>query len=317
MRLPSCSAVSFLAVSLIGLSATAALAQDAPRPAVRSFTCPVDGTQTQPVGSDGKQAAKLYSDLEEPTRAYTNLVAACSKCGYSAWTQDFERGVSSETTSFVRSRLAATARRAGSDPIFAYQHHLQLLDHRNAGKRERIGAWLFYSYVLKRRRPAGGQDAEGERQIQQVRKTVMGLLADAMRDEPPRSPRARLEWQYLLGELARLAGNAKQGAPLLRTVCDQREEAGFTVGKLACEMADRAAKGETFEDYRDGVFDVSVLPPPGAKPAPAAPTPAPAPPVAAPPPPTPAAPLPPMTRQPPPREQDPTQPPAPPTATGM
>ena len=294
--------------------ACAALTPIAAAQPLQRYTCPLDGTVVQSTGSDGKPAPRRYSDLEIPTRAYTNLLAVCGKCGWATWAQEFDRAPSDEVVAFVRNQLGVTARRATTDPALAWQHHLRILHIRRAPIDERIGATLFASYVMKRDRPPGGQDHELERRIKAVRLDAITLLEKALADDPPRSERARLEWTYLVGELARLTGQTARAAPILQGVCDQRDVVGYTVGKLACEMVGRAAKGESFEDYREGVFDIAVVPPPGAI-APAPPgSPAPSPPPA---PTTPAPrPSPGMERPRPPRpSQDGVDAPAPPTIT--
>lgn len=254
-----------LAALLLTLLFTAtALADGGPAPQKR-LTCPLDGTPTFPLGNEGKPASKMYSDLEAPTEAYTSLVVACPKCGYANWVQEFQAPVDGATASYVHQHLQATAARAGNDPLWAFKHHLELLTFRQAGLRERIGATLFYSYVLKRRRPMGGQDPVMEREIQAVRRQVLGMLEEALRVEPPRGRRGQLEWQYLTGELLRLTGDANHAKPRLKAVCEEREEAGYLVGRMACEMAQRAERGETIEDYRDGMYDVGELPPPGSE----------------------------------------------------
>ncbi|MFZ4579314.1 MAG: hypothetical protein ACOYOB_13035 [Myxococcota bacterium] len=255
---------------------TASVAQAQTPASARPLVCPVDGAEVRETGTDGRASPRMYSDLEVPTEAYPNYVVACAKCGYAAWTQDFERPVSGELSAWVKQYLAATARRAGSEPLYAWKHMLQILDHRQVSLRERLGATLFYTYVLKRRRPNGGQDHALEREILAGRKQVVGYLMQSLRDEPPKSARARLEWRYLVGELTRLIGEPAKGLPMLQEVCKSREEAGYTVGKLACEMADRAAKGDCWENYRDGMFDATAIPKP-ANPAeaPAAAAPAP------------------------------------------
>ena len=132
---------------------------------------------------------------------------------------------------------------------------MNVLHVRRADLAEQIGASLYYTYVLKRHRPYGGLDPALERKILAARKRSMGLLTRALKTDPPRQVHARLEWAYLLGELQRLIGDTKGAAISLRTVCESQREAGYTIGRLACEMADRAAKNESWEDYRDGVFD--------------------------------------------------------------
>ncbi|MBM4342897.1 MAG: hypothetical protein FJ100_05930 [Deltaproteobacteria bacterium] len=220
-----------------------------------SHACPIDGTATFPIGTDGKTSPKLYTDLEIPTQAYTNLVVACPKCGYASWTSDFSRPVDAATEAWVKANLAATARRAAEDPAWAYRHHVQLLQRRGAPLRERIGALVFQSYVLKRRRPRGGSDANVEREIASVRRDITVLLAQALREDPPKSARTRLEWAYLLGELTRLVGEPGHARPLLADVCAQRDALGITIGKMACDQAEKAAHNDTFEEYRDGVIN--------------------------------------------------------------
>lgn len=276
------------------------------------LTCPLDGTQALPLGGDGRPSPKTYSDLEVPTEAYTNLVVACPKCGYAGWAQDFQTQPGSEIAGFVRSQLAPTAKRAGTEAIWAFKHFLRILEFRRAPVRERLGATLFYSYVLKRKRPNGGQDPDMERELQGVRRVIIEQLREAMRVDPPKKARGQLEWQYLLGELTRLVGEAKKAEPLLRAVCSEREEAGYQVGRMACDMATRANHGETFEDYREGVFDIAALPPPGAKkPAPAEPAKPKEPEAKAP---ETQKPLPPMERPPPPRGTGDAPPPPPPAS---
>jgi hypothetical protein len=302
--------VRTVVVFALALLATTANAQSG-QP---GYTCPLDGAQTQALGSAGKPAPRTYSDFEVPTTAYTSYVVACPKCGWAAWTQEFERAPSPDVAGFVRSQLGATAKRASSDAVFAYQHLIRVLEYRGAPRSQRISALLFYSYVLKRDRPAGGQDHELERRIKGVRQDVLALLERAIVEEAPRTNRAKLEWQYLIGELNRLTGAPKKAAPLLQSVCAQSREAGYMVGKAACEMATRAERGETFEDYRDGVFDVAAVPLPGAKPpVPAADA---KPQEAKPAAPPPEPPPPPMARQPAPRPvPDAITPPPPPTVT--
>jgi hypothetical protein len=254
-----------LAALLLTLSFTAVAWADGGPAAPRRLVCPIDGAATFPVGNDGQPAPRTYSDLEVPTEAYTSLVVACPKCGYANWVQEFQTPVDGATAGYVHQHLQATAARAGNDPLWAFKHHLALLDFRQAGLRERIGAHLFYSYVLKRRRPLGGQDPEMEREILSVRKHVLEMLEEALRVAPPKQKRGQLEWQYLTGELLRLTGEVKRARPWLKAVCEEREEAGYLVGRMACEVSVRAERGETIEDYRDGVYDVGALPPPGTE----------------------------------------------------
>ncbi len=220
-----------------------------------TYVCPLDRTTTLPVGSDGKSAPRMYTDLEIPTQAYTNLVVACPKCGYAAWVGDFSRPVDPATESFVRGSLTQTARRAAEDPVWTYRHHLQLLRRRNAPLREMIGANLFATYVQKRRRPHGGSDTIVEREVMAIRKEVIALLAQALRDDPPRTQRTRLEWVYLLGELTRLVGDTEHAKPLLAEACKDKDNLGATLGRMACEQAEKASKRDTFEEYRDGVVN--------------------------------------------------------------
>ena len=223
-----------------------------------SYPCPLDGTVTFPVGTDGKTSLKLYSDLEIPTQAYTNLVVACPKCGYASWTSDFSRPVDPALEAWVKSNLQPTARRAAEDPAWSYRHHVQLLQRRNAPLRERIGALVFQSYVHKRRRPRGGSDPAVEREIAAIRKDIIGLLAQALRDDPPKAARTRLEWLYLLGELSRLVGDPTNGKMILSEVCKDKDILGLTLGRMACDQAEKAARNDTFEEYRDGVLNPSA-----------------------------------------------------------
>lgn len=239
--------------------------------------CPIDGSPARAMGSDGNVSPKMYTDLELPSQAYTNLVVACAKCGYAAWAGDFSRQVDAATEAFVRQNLSATARRAGEDPLFAFKHHIALLQHRNAPLRERIGALVFESYVMKRRRPRGGSDPAVEKEILAVRKDMTALLAQALREDPPKSVRARLEWLYLLGELTRLTGDPARAKPVLAEVCKDKENLGVTIGRMACEQADKAARGDTFEEYRDGIFNpVAAVAPKPADPTGVPPDPSPA-----------------------------------------
>ena len=57
-------------------------------------------------------------------------------------------------------------------------------------------------------------------------------------------------------------GAIQRALPLLDDVCGLRETAGQMVGNLACEMADRARRGECFEDYHGGFVDVTTAKPP-------------------------------------------------------
>ncbi len=221
----------------------------------RSYICPIDGGRTSAIGHDGKPSPKRYTDFEMPTRAYTNLVVACPKCGYANWTHDFERPVSGGITTYVMTHFKKSARRAAAEPSIAYQHHMNLLYNRRSEIREQIGTSLFYTYVLKRKRPWGGIDPGLELRIVKSRKRALKLMKKAMNDDPPRTPRGRLEWRYLIGELSRLTGDPKAATPILKEVCQIRE-AGITVRKLACEMVERARRGDTSEDYRDGKFDM-------------------------------------------------------------
>lgn len=245
------------------LAAPELLAQTPPAPpqaahhhAPKRYICPIDGGHTSAVGHDGKPSLRRYSDLEQPTRAYTNLVLACPKCGYAAWKGTFEKPPSGTVVHYVQSRFKRSAKKAAIDPVVAYQHHLNLLHVRQAPTREQIGAALFYTYVLKRKRPYGGMDPKLERKLLSARTRVLALLQAAMKNEAPRRERAQLEWRYLIGELQRLIGKPKLGLGPLEEVCEAKRKAGHTVGRLACEMAHRAKNGETWEDYRDGVFDV-------------------------------------------------------------
>ncbi len=226
---------------------------------VRRYICPIDGGQTSPVGHDGKPSLRRYSDLEQPTRAYTNQVLACPKCGYAAWKGAFEKPPSGAVVHHVRSHFKRSAKRAATDPVIAYQHHLNLLHLRKVSIREQIGAALFFSYVLKRKRPYGGMDPKLERKLIAARTRTLKLLQSAMKGEPPRRLRTRLEWRYLIGEMLRLTGKPRAAQKPLQAVCEAKRKAGHTTGRLACEMAHRAAAGETWEDYRDGVFDVRSI----------------------------------------------------------
>ncbi len=248
---------SVLACALLALPSDAAPPpRKAPPPVkARSYICPIDGGRTSAIGHDGRPSPKRYSDFEMPTRAYTNLVVACPKCGYASWTQDFERPVSGSITTYVMSRFKKSARRAAAEPAIAYQHHMSLLHSKRADIREQIGTALFYTYVLKRKRPWGGLDPALERKILNARQRALKLMKRAMQRDPPRNARGRLEWRYLIGELNRLVGEHKRATPILADVCQQRD-AGITVRRLSCEMVERARRGNTSEDYRDGKFDV-------------------------------------------------------------
>lgn len=260
------TALSVLSLALLG---TAVLAQTPPPPAkrapvatapsVKRYICPIDGGQTSPIGHDGKPSLRRYSDLEQPTRAYTNQVLACPKCGYANWKGSFENTPTGGAAHYVRSHFKKSAKLAAVDPAVAYRHHLNLLHLVRAPIREQIGASLFYTYVLKRKRPYGGMDPKAERQLLAARQRTLKLLQSAMKNEPPRRHRSRLEWQYLIGELQRLTGHPAKGKAALAEVCEQKRKAGHTTGRLACEMAHRAENGETWEDYRDGVFDVRSI----------------------------------------------------------
>jgi len=255
--MPRLSLIALL-VAALAIAPEIADAQARPqaRPGVRSHTCPIDGGITRPVGHEGKRSLRRYSDLEEPTRAYQNAVLACPKCGYANWRNDFERPPTGQVVHYVRSRFKKSAKRAATDPIFAYRHHLNLLHLRGAGLREQIGAALFYSYVIKKSRPYGGMAPKVERRLVKARLRVLKLLRYAMKKEPPRRERGRLEWTYLIGELLRLTGRPGEASSILRGVCEAKRSAGHTVGRLSCQMADRAERKETWEDYRDGVYDV-------------------------------------------------------------
>ncbi|MCO4761089.1 MAG: DUF2225 domain-containing protein [Myxococcales bacterium] len=253
--------MSLAALLLMTTSQATAAPPSTPTTTARAkiYRCPLCGTQAQAIGHDGKPSPRRYSDLEVPTRAYTNLVVACSKCGHAAWSQDFESPVSGAAQRYARRYLAKTAKRAAQDPVFAYQHHMNLLHVRRASLQEQIGAALFYSYVLKRRRPYGGMDAKLETRIQKARQRALALLKLAHQNDPPSDKRTRLEWQYLIGELMRLTGKPKAALPYLNQVCWAKKDAGYTVGRLSCQMALRAKGGETIEDYRDGVTDVQQI----------------------------------------------------------
>lgn len=207
-------------------------------------------------GEDGRDTTRRYSDLEMPTRAYANLVVVCPVCGYAAWRGEFERGVGPEVASYARQSLARSARRAATEAPAAYQHLMNILHARRAPIDEQIAAGLHYSYTLKRLRPYGGIDPALERKIVAARVRAASLIERGLQHDPPKSAHVALEWRFLAGELMRLARNPQGAAPLLKAVCEQRRQAGFTVGQLACEMAERATRGETWEDYRDGVFDM-------------------------------------------------------------
>lgn len=224
-------------------------------PRARIFHCPIDGAETTAKGADGRDTTRRYSDLEMPTRAYTNLVVVCPTCGYANWAEDFERAPDPAVVDYAQRVLRRSAQSASKDPIAAYQHLMNVLHVRRADISEQIGASLYYTYVLKRQRPYGGLDPALERRILAARKRSMGMLMRALKTDPPTQAHARLEWMYLFGELQRLTGDTKGAASSLRSVCDAQREAGYTIGRLACEMADRADKNESWEDYRDGVFD--------------------------------------------------------------
>lgn len=273
----------------------------------RTFVCPVDGTRVTQSGGDGQAAPRMYSDFEVPTDAYASRIVACPSCGYAHWALEFERMVDGSVSAYTQQNLKKDARRV-AEPRIAWRHFTELMRYRNAPVRERITALLYYTYVLKRTRPPGGQDYDLEMQIKGIRAEVLSLLFVALKDDPPKSERARLEWLYLAGELTRLTGDPKRALPLLDDVCGLKELAGNLVGNLACEMADRARRSECFEDYQGGFVDVTT-----AKPAvkavelPKPPTPPAAEPA------KPSAPLPPMERAPPPRgTSDAGAPPPPP-----
>lgn len=274
----------------------------------RTFVCPVDGTHVAQVGGDGQPAPKMYSDFEVPTEAYANRIVACPGCGYAQWATEFERPVDGSITAYTQQNLKQDARRV-VEPRIAWKHFIDLMHFRRAPAREQVTALLYYTYVLKRARPGGGQDYDLEMQIKRIRAEVLNLLFAALKDDPPKSERARLEWLYLAGELTRLTGDSKRALPLLEDVCDLKDLAGQMVGNLACEMANRAQHGECFEDYLGGFVDVTTAKPPvKAAALPNAPTLA-----AAPEPAKPSAPLPPMQRPPPPRgASDAGAPPPPP-----
>ncbi len=227
----------------------------------RTFVCPVDGTRVMQVGGDGQPAPKMYSDFEVPTEAYANRIVACSTCGYAQWATEFERPVDGGIVAYVQQNLKQDARRV-VEPRIAWKHFVDLMHFRHAPAREQVTGLLYYTYVLKRARPGGGQDYALEMQIKQIRSEVLGLLFASLKDDPPKSERARLEWLYLAGELTRLTGDPKRALPLLDDVCGLRETAGQMVGNLACEMADRARRGECFEDYHGGFVDVTTAKPP-------------------------------------------------------
>ncbi|GEM_PF-3517507 len=248
--------VALAALALLTAEASAAPPSRAAAHGARRYICPIDGGHTVAVGDDGKSSLRRYSDLEQPTRAYTNLVLACPKCGYANWKASFETPPSATAVHYVRSHFRRSAKKAANDPVVAYQHHLNLLHLRRAPLREQIGAALFYTYVLKRKRPYGGLDPKLERKLVKARIRVAKLLKMAMKNDPPTRARGRLEWEYLIGELQRLTGKPKAGVESLQSVCKQKRKAGHTIGRLSCEMAHRATNGETWEDYRDGVFDV-------------------------------------------------------------
>ncbi len=273
----------------------------------RNFVCPVDGTRVTQVGGDGQPAPKMYSDFEVPTEAYANRIVACPSCGYAQWAAEFDRSVDGGVSAFVQQNLKKDGRRV-IEPRIAWKHFIDLMRFRRAPPREQVSALLYYTYVLKRARPGGGQDYELEMQIKQIRAEVLNLLFVALKDDAPKSERARLEWLYLAGELTRLTGDPKRALPLLNDVCDLKEIAGHLVGNLACEMADRARRGECFEDYQGGFVDVTTAKPPvKAVELPKAAT------VTKQEPPKPSAPLPPMERAPPPRANaDAGAPPPPP-----
>lgn len=264
----------------------------------RGYTCPIDGTRINQPGGDGQPSPRMYSDLEVPTEAYANRIVACPSCGYAQWAPDFERMPDGAVATYVQQTLKKDARRA-VEPQVAWRNFMDLQRFRRMPIREQITALLYYTYVLKRARPPGGQEYELEMQIKAVRTTALDLLFKSLKDDPPRTERARLEWMYLAGELTRLTGEAKRAWPLLNDVCELREEAGRTVGLLACEMADRARRGQTHEDYAGGVVDVMTAKKvektaQAATPAPAQPDKPEAP--------KPNEKLPPMQRQPPPRD---------------
>ena len=298
--MPTARLSLFLPLLASLLFATGARAQ------TRTYVCPVDGTRVTQVGGDGQPAPKMYSDFEVPTEAYANRIVACPSCGYAQWAAEFERAVDGSVTAYVQQNLKKEARRV-SEPRIAWKHFVDLMHFRHTPPREQVTALLYYTYVLKRARPGGGQDYALEMQIKAIRTEVLNLLFTALKDDPPKSERARLEWLYLAGELTRLTGDPKRALPLLDDVCGLKEMAGHLVGNLACEMADRARGGECFEDYHGGFVDVTTAKPPvKAAELPKPPTPVQAEPVK-------AVPLPPMERAAPPRSSgDGAAPPPPP-----
>ncbi len=225
-------------------------------PPRRTYRCPVDGAEAAAKGADGRDTTRRYSDLEMPTRAYSNLVVVCQGCGYASWAGEFERMPPPEVADYARRTLQRSARAASTDAAAAYQHLMNVLHVRRADLSEQITAALYFTYVLKRQRPYGGLNPALERKIVAARKRTVGLLSRALRDAPPKLAHARLEWTYLVGELTRLVGDTSTAATALNGVCEQRRDAGFTIGRLACEMGHRAERGESWEDFRDGVFDV-------------------------------------------------------------
>lgn len=274
----------------------------------RTLVCPIDGTRVTQGGGDGQPSPRMYSDFEVPTEAYANRIMACPSCGYAQWVVDFDRFPDANVAAYVQQNLKKDAKRV-VEPKIAWQHFAELLRARHAPIREQITGLLDYTYVLKRSRPPGGQDYALEQQIKTLRAEVLNLLFLSLRDDPPKSERARLEWLYLGGELTRLTGDPKRALPLLKDVCELREHAGNLVGALACEMAERARRGETFEDYQGGMVDGAQARPPQVVMLPTAPSPTVK--VAILPPVTPEK-LAPMQREAPPREATGNAPPPPP-----
>lgn len=231
----------------------------------RTYTDPIDGTKVRPYDRPPRGSTRRYSDLESAARNYAGMILVGPKSGYVAWVADFERPVSPELRDFVLRELKPHARRSSQDATVAYEVFNELLHYRGAPDTERVGALLFHSYLLKRQRgqlERPGQirnAARLEHDILQARRRALSLLAQVARDKPPKTRRAQLEWEYLIGELLRLTGEPDKALPLLRYVCENRDDAGYSVGKLACEMRDRAARKETWEDYRDAMYDVRPL----------------------------------------------------------
>jgi len=228
-------------------------------PGVFTFTCPVDGAKTNWVQPGPGAGPSRNTDLEGPATPYQSYVVACEGCGYAMWADRFENRVDDTTKRLVRRVLYERRHEARQDGRVAYEHLARILAYQRAPLTDQLTANLFWSYVIKRKRPVGRVDLKLEAQLRDVRRTARNILQRAKADEPPATTRGMWEWTYLDGELARLVGEPDKAVSDLNAVCKYAAEAGPAIGKFACAQVERARRGDTSEFFRGELYDVRQI----------------------------------------------------------